>query len=84
MYKSARATIYVDGVALPTGLSLNGGGVNLTTQVEIVCNFAQIPFSSKFGARYNQSAFLLGAIDEFRAYNRALTQNEVKYIADNY
>jgi hypothetical protein len=76
----------LNGSLIKTNLSWSaqGGGTISTTNIQSVCNFMQDANSSKFGTRVTSGYtgnFLNGKLDEFRVYNRALTQEEIIYLA---
>lgn len=86
VYENSTAKIYVDGVGVQVNLSWSsqGGTLISNSQIESLCNFAQDPNSSKFGARFvsgQKTAFLNGDLDDFRLYNRSLTDTEIKSLA---
>ncbi len=86
VFENSLGTIYIDGnlVLTNSSWSAQGGGLLSSTQTETVCNFAQDANSSRFGARTASGSlqgFLKGAIDDFRIYNRSLTQSEITYLA---
>lgn len=86
VYENSIAKIYVDGVGVQVNLSWSnqGGSLISNSQIESFCNFAQDPNTSKFGARFvsgQKTAFLNGDLDDFRLYNRTLTDTEIKSLA---
>jgi Concanavalin A-like lectin/glucanases superfamily len=83
VYENSTIKLYVDGINVQVSLSWSaqGGSLISTSQVESFCNFAQDPNTSKFGARFvsgQKTAFLNGDLDDFRLYNRSLTESEIK------
>ena len=88
VFENSKSRFYVNGIAIQTNYSWRTEGeIELSiSQLESVCNFQQDANTSKFGARYENGkyvSFLNGAIDFFRVYNRALTQEEITYLANN-
>jgi len=78
VYQNSVATIYIDGVQVPTSLLWysQSGATLSTSQIESVCNFAAAANSCRFGTRNVGGvwgSYLDGIIDEFGIWNRALT-----------
>jgi len=86
VFKNSIGQIYLNGSLIKTNLSWSaqGGILISTTNIESVCNFMQHANSSKFGSRVTSGStgnFFNGKLDEFRVYNRALSQEEITYLA---
>jgi len=83
VYQNSVATIYIDGVQVPTSLLWysQSGATLSTSQIESVCNFAAAANSCRFGTRNVGGvwgSYLDGIIDEFGIWNRALTPQEIQ------
>ena len=86
VFKNSIGQIYLNGSLIKTNLSWSaqGGILISTTNIGSVCNFMQHANSSKFGSRVTSGStgnFFNGKLDEFRVYNRALSQEEITYLA---
>lgn len=85
VFENTLGKIYLDGELIKTNLYwvAQGGQVLSNTKIESVCNFAQDSNSSKFGQRFDsnqKTGFLNGLIDDFRVYNRGITDSEVQLL----
>ncbi|MDE3184205.1 MAG: LamG domain-containing protein [Bacteroidota bacterium] len=85
-YSNPVLSVYINGVLANSTMSfvMQGGNLITNSHVDSECNFAEDAGSNRFGVETIGGVltnYLNGSIDDFRLYNRCLTQSEISYLA---